>query len=268
MPSNQKKPTNESSQRVDLVVDANASPCPLTYGSLFAGIGGFDLGFDRAGLSCAWQVEKDPYAQKVLAKHWPNVRRWDDVCTFPPEPASDWSCDVICGGFPCQPISVAGRGRQEKDSRWLWPEMLRAIRVLRPRFAVIENVPALLVRGFHGILCDLAAIGLDAEWSTISSCALGAPHMRRRLFVVAYASGSVGDAGLWIREPGETRTLQRCDARTAQVLRMESAHRDRGAFNGLAARVGPAWRCVGNAVDPDISEYIGKQLLNAMEGSR
>lgn len=81
----------------------------LTFGSLFAGIGGFDLGFERAGMECRWQVEIDPYCQKVLAKHWPDVGRWDDVRTFPPTPAEDWEVDVICGGFPCQDISNAGK---------------------------------------------------------------------------------------------------------------------------------------------------------------
>ena len=81
----------------------------VTFGSLFAGIGGLDLGLERAGMQCVWQVENDSYAQRVLAKHWPHVRRWDDVRTFPPEPSADWSCDLIAGGFPCQDISNAGR---------------------------------------------------------------------------------------------------------------------------------------------------------------
>ena len=82
----------------------------LTFGSLFAGIGGFDLGLERAGMACAWQVEREPYAARVLEKHWPNVRRHDDVCTFPPE-EGNWAVDLICGGFPCQDISVAGKGQ-------------------------------------------------------------------------------------------------------------------------------------------------------------
>src|SRR5262245_38127917 len=113
----------------------------LTFGSLFAGIGGFDLGFERAGMKCVWQVEIDPYATKVLEKHWPHVRRHDDVQTFPP--AGDWRCDVICGGFPCQPVSLAGKRRGQDDERWLWPHFSRIIRELRPRFAVVENVPGL-----------------------------------------------------------------------------------------------------------------------------
>src|SRR5687767_562507 len=111
----------------------------MTFGSLFAGIGGFDLGFERAGMRCEWQVEIDPYCRRVLAKHWPDVRRWDDVRTFPPD--GDWGVDVICGGFPCQDISAAGKQAGiEGERSGLWGEYERIIRVLRPRIVVVENV--------------------------------------------------------------------------------------------------------------------------------
>jgi DNA (cytosine-5)-methyltransferase 1 len=121
----------------------------MTFGSLFAGIGGFDLGFERAGLFCKWQVEVNEFCQRVLAKHWPDTRRHDDVRTFPPNESRAWKVDVICGGFPCQDISVAGRGAgiAEGTRSGLWSEYARIIRVLRPRFVVVENVPALLIRG-------------------------------------------------------------------------------------------------------------------------
>ena len=116
----------------------------MKFGSLFCGIGGFDLGLERAGMQCAWQVEIDPYAQKVLAKHWPDVRRHADVCTFPPE-EGDWEVDVICGGFPCQDISYAGKGAGLAGARsGLWYEFARIIGQLRPRYVVVENVAALL----------------------------------------------------------------------------------------------------------------------------
>ena len=119
-----------------------------TFGSLFAGIGGFDLGFERAGFECKWQVEIDPYCQRVLAKHWPNVRRHDDVRTFPPSNPDEWGIDVICGGFPCQDISFAGHGAGLAGERsGLWSELLRVTGVLRPSFVVVENVAALLSRG-------------------------------------------------------------------------------------------------------------------------
>src|SRR5262245_12787580 len=169
----------------------------LTFGSLFAGIGGFDLGFERAGLKCQWQVEIDTFCQRVLAKHWPNVRRYPDVRDFPPqlypsfnEAARDdlFGVDVICGGFPCQDISEAnhcGRGLAGERSG-LWSEFARIIRLLRPRYAVIENVAAITFRGLGTVLGDIAEIGFDAEWSVISACSMGAPHMRDRVFIVAY----------------------------------------------------------------------------------
>ena len=160
----------------------------LTFGSLFAGIGGFDLGLERAGMTCAWQVEREPYAVRVLEKHWPNVRRHDDVCTFPPA-EGDWSVDLICGGFPCQDISVAGKGLGLAGARsGLWHQMHRIIGEIRPRFVLVENVAALLGRGMGTVLGDLSAIGYDAEWHVIPASAVGAPHRRERVWIVAYAT--------------------------------------------------------------------------------
>lgn len=163
----------------------------LTFGSLFAGIGGFDLGFERAGMQCKWQVEIDPYCQRVLAKHWPDVRRWDDVRTFLADIGwrlEEWIVDVICGGFPCQDISTANANGAgiDGDRSGLWSEYFRVIRTLRPRFAVVENVANLLKRGLGRVLGDLASIGYDAEWACIPACSFGAPHIRERVFVLAY----------------------------------------------------------------------------------
>ena len=159
----------------------------LTHGSLFSGIGGFDLGFERAGIQTLWQVENDPYAVKVLERHWPNVKRYGDI------KAIEWEAvevpDIVSGGFPCQPVSVAGKRRGADDERWLWPEFARCLRVLRPRYAVLENVPGLLALGFGDVLGDLAALGYDAEWDCIPAAAFGAPHLRYRVWVVAYAEG-------------------------------------------------------------------------------
>ena len=191
----------------------------FTFGSLFAGIGGLDLGLERAGMTCKFQVEIDPYCRAVLEKHWPNVPRWDDATTFPPDAAGArcgsgqpesgrsirdetrrskpkrrdrrWDVDLICGGFPCQPVSQAGRRLGIADARWLWPEFARILGVLRPRYALVENVPGLLAAN-HGdamsaILGDLAALGYDAEWTSVPAAAVGAPHLRWRVFIVAYA---------------------------------------------------------------------------------
>ncbi len=162
---------------------------PLTFGSLFAGIGGFDLGLERAGMVCKWQVELDDYASRVLAKHWPNVPRHDDVRTFPTA-ERDWSVDLVCGGFPCQDISIAGKGAGLAGERsGLWYEFARILGDIRPRWAIIENVPALTSRGLDAVLCDLASLGFDAEWHVIPASAVGAPHRRERIWIVAHASG-------------------------------------------------------------------------------
>ena len=166
---------------------ASAGSKPLTFGSLFAGIGGFDLGLERAGMVCKWQVEIDDYATRVLEKHWPAVRRWNDVRTFPPEGV--WNVDVICGGFPCQDISVAGKGAGLAGARsGLWYEFARIVGELRPRYVIVENVAALLTRGMDAVLGTLSTLGYDAEWHVIPASAVGAPHRRERVWIVAYAN--------------------------------------------------------------------------------
>jgi DNA (cytosine-5)-methyltransferase 1 len=158
----------------------------LTIGSLFSGIGGLELGLERAGLGpVLWQVECDPFCRSVLAKHWPNATRYDDVRTAQPPPA-----DVLCGGFPCQDISDAGKRAGIGGERsGLWEHFARLIGVLRPRYVVVENVSALLSRGMGRVLGDLAALGYDAEWSSLRASDVGAPHRRERIFIVAHAAG-------------------------------------------------------------------------------
>jgi DNA (cytosine-5)-methyltransferase 1 len=164
----------------------------LTFGELFAGIGGFSLGLERAGMKCKWQVEIDPYATAVLKKHWPEVPKHDDVRTFPPQ--GDYAVDLICGGFPCQDISVAGKGAGLAGARsGLWYEFARIIGVVRPRYVVVENVAALLNRGMGTVLGDLSSLGYDAEWHVIPASAVGAPHRRDRVWIVANARREHGD---------------------------------------------------------------------------
>jgi DNA (cytosine-5)-methyltransferase 1 len=162
----------------------------LTVGSLFSGIGGLDLGLERAGMQVIWQSEIDKYATRVLAKHWPTIPNLGDVTTI------DWSTveppDLICGGYPCQPFSYAGNRAGETDPRHLWPRMRDAIRHLRPRWVLLENVPGHLSLGFGRVLGDLADCGYDTEWDCIPAAAVGAPHLRYRIFVVAHATGVGG----------------------------------------------------------------------------
>jgi DNA (cytosine-5)-methyltransferase 1 len=157
---------------------------------LFSGIGGFSLGLERTGgFETVAFCEIEPYPRAVLAKHWPHVPCYDDVRTLTADALSrdGIAVDVICGGFPCQDISFAGRGAGLAGERsGLWSEYARLIRELRPRFVIVENVAALLGRGLDAVLGDLAALGYDAEWHCITAAAVGAPHRRDRLWIVAY----------------------------------------------------------------------------------
>ena len=158
----------------------------LTVGSLFSGIGGIDLGLERAGMTVKWHSEIDPYACRVLKKYWPDVPNLGNIKEI------DWAnvepVDVIAGGYPCQPFSTAGKRQGDKDERHLWPYFLRAISELRPRFALLENVRGHLSMGFDRVLGDLAEIGYDAEWQIVSAASVGAPHRRDRIICVAYPS--------------------------------------------------------------------------------
>ncbi len=164
-----------------------------TVGSLFAGIGGLELGLEATGkFKTVWQVERDPYATKVLKKHWPDVPRHDDVCTFPPA-TGKWDCDLICGGFPCQDISFAGKGAGLAGERsGLFYEGIRIIDRLRPRWVLLENVTALLIRGLDDVLRELAQIGYNAEWHCVPAAAIGARHRRDRIFIMANTDDSRG----------------------------------------------------------------------------
>ena len=155
-----------------------------TFGSLFAGIGGIDLGLERAGFECRWQVEIDPFCRQVLAKHWPSVHRHDDVRTA--GAACLEKVDVICGGFPCQDISHAGKREGIGGARsGLWKEYARIVGEIQPKAILIENVAALRGRGLNVVLTDLAALGYSAEWDCIPAAAVGAPHRRDRIFIIA-----------------------------------------------------------------------------------
>jgi DNA (cytosine-5)-methyltransferase 1 len=164
---------------------------------LFAGIGGFSIGLERAGFETVAFCEIDSYAQKVLKKNWPGVPIYDDVRTITAERlASDGiGVDVITGGFPCQDISVSGNqaGIQDGTRSGLWSECARLLGDIRPKYAIFENVTNLLngERGawFKRVLWDISQIGYDAEWHCIPASELGAHHHRDRIWIIAYPSG-------------------------------------------------------------------------------
>jgi DNA (cytosine-5)-methyltransferase 1 len=228
---------------------------PMTFGSLFAGIGGFDLGFERAGMVCKWQVEIDPYCQKVLAKHWPNVRKHDDVRTWP-KPDTEW-VDVICGGFPCQPTSQAGKKQGDKDPRWLWPEFRRIVEQCTPKIVAIENVSRLRRAGLAGILRDLAALGFDARWESLPASAFGAPFEGDRVFICAAHRERCEDTGwldVWPQpEPGAWWLSEPAVGRVADGVS--------GTVGGGGGNVEVV--ALANAVVPQVAEWIGRRIVEA-----
>ena len=184
---------------------------------LFSGIGGFSLGLERTGgFTTVAFCEIDPYCRKVLTKHWPKVPIYDDVRTLTADifRRDRIAVDVICGGFPCQDLSFAGKRAGLEGARsGLWSEYRRLIRELRPQFVIVENVPGLLSLGMGTVLGDLAALRYDAVWDCIPACAVGAPHRRDRVWIIAHAN-SVRVREQQIGEFGRSKAAQPVADRT------------------------------------------------------
>jgi len=263
----------------------------LTVGSLFAGIGGFDKGLEETGgFITKWQVEIDPYCNRVLAKHWPAVPRYGDIT------AVDWATvepvDVLCGGFPCQDLSFAGKRAGIDGARsGLWGEYVRAIRALRPHYVIVENVPGLLTNEYMGrVLGDLAESGYDAEWDCIPASAVGAPHRRDRVWIVCVQTEGwrcpadesfTGSRG----EIGDNATISYPLTVGQQKQREPLAHDTRGELGRLRTEHSARWpsepaiqrvvdgfpgrvdrlRGLGNAIVPQIAEALGRMILRAEE---
>ena len=240
----------------------------LTVGSLFSGIGGIDLGLERAGFDVRWQVEIDEYAVRVLDKHWPNTRRYGDVRDL--SGSSLEAVDVICGGFPCQPVSLAGKRQAQADPRWLWPHFARLVDEIRPRYVIVENVPGLYSLGGAEVVTDLATIGFDAEWHSISAATFGAPisgYGRSRFILLAFANSNrldrprisrkvkqpmvaefAWDGGIASEYAGTTSDHWAIEPNVGRVA------------NGVPARM-DRLRGLGNGVIPQLFEWVG-DLIN------
>lgn len=225
---------------------------PLRVLDLFSGIGGFSLGLERTGgFQAVAFCELEPFASRVLAQTWPGVPNLGDVrhASFP-------DADVITAGFPCQDISRAGdRAGLAGQHSGLWREVVRAIRLVRPVYVILENVAALLGRGLDTVLADLAEVGHDAEWDCLPAAAIGARHIRDRAWLVAYPARErdrvsqvtlcagwhqLEHSAQWSAEPGVCRVADGLPDQT---------HR-------LAA--------LGNAVVPQIPELIGRAILASL----
>lgn len=231
----------------------------MTFGSLFSGIGGMDLGLERAGMECRWQVEIDEFCRKVLTKHWPKVPKYGDITKLTGTELE--RVDLIAGGFPCQDLSLAGKHAGIDGERSsLWWEFERIIGLLQPRFVIVENVSELLNRGMGDVLGALAERGYDAEWSVIRSCELQAPHMRPRLFIVAYSPQERRGRRRLVWTPEASLEISRCDTQSVRPWAIEPRI-PRVAY-GVSNRVDRV-RSIGNAVVPQVAEWIGRRIMDA-----
>lgn len=182
----------------------------MTHGSLFSGIGGFDLAAQRAGLKNLFQVEIDGFCQKVLQKNFPKVQKYGDIKEFDGTKYKG-RVDIISGGFPCQPFSIAGKRKGASDDRYLWDEMFRVIREIKPRWIVGENVANLWNMGLENMLSQVEGQGYEVETFIIPACAVNAPHRRDRIWITAYLKNSIGgrNGGWYNGNPkGSECTLQ------------------------------------------------------------
>ena len=252
----------------------------VKFGSLFSGFGGMDLGLERAGMECAWQVENDSYAVRVLEKHWPDVKRYEDIREV--DFGRVERVDLIAGGFPCQDLSYAGAGRGiSGPNSGLWTHFKDAICIVRPRYVLVENVSALLGRGMGAVLGDLAALGYDARWESMRASAFGAAHYRERLFIVAYPrgerfvwgaqqvrgengyEGGQGQGARWHHPHGcldRTRSERQICRQTEYGEGFWACEPDVGRMvHGIPSRV-ERLRGLGNSVVPQIAEYIGRVI--------
>jgi DNA (cytosine-5)-methyltransferase 1 len=229
---------------------------------LFAGIGGLSLGLQRAGMRVVGQVEIDPFCRHILSRHWPEVPRHDDVTTFLPWWAGSPRphVDVVAGGFPCQPVSDAGRRLAAADPRWAWPAMAGVIAGLRPVWVVAENVPGLRTRGLGTVLADLARLGYRARAGLVSACEMGAPHPRRRLFVLAHPEGQGRcpwrpDRSGVAASPDQVTDRGGPGRRGGWPAEPDVGRVAYGVPHGLDRR-----RALGNAVVPAVAEHIGRLI--------
>lgn len=231
---------------------------------LFSGIGGFSLGLERAGMRTVAFCEINEHCRSVLGRHWPSVPVYRDVkeLTAGQLRADGIVPNVIAGGFPCQDISYAGAGAGIEGSRsGLWGEYARLVGEIRPRYIIVENVAALLGRGLERVLGDLAALRYDAEWHCIPAAAVGAPHLRDRVWIIAHSAAERPVSGVeGVRAPELSRRLGRIFGRgwpawldQSEICRVDDRPPDWMDRN----------ESLGNTVTPQIPEIIGRAIMQA-----
>lgn len=229
--------------------------------SLFSGIGGFDLGLERAGIETVLQVEIDPFCRQVLARHWPDVRRIADVRDVTGEDCS--GVQVLFGGPPCQPAALQGKRLGDQDDRWLWPEALRIAEEHDFDYCLFENPIGIVTIGLREVVSTLRDIGyVVPRPRVIRACGVGASHVRQRVFILAYADrlGLEGGIDFWPRIGTEAFSppSPRWDVSPPYVCR--------GA-DGIPQRM-ERLKALGNAVVPQVAELVGRRLVEFDRGLR
>tara|TARA_R100000808_G_scaffold1216_2_gene5737 strand:- start:1614 stop:2459 length:846 start_codon:yes stop_codon:yes gene_type:complete len=277
--------------------------------SLFSGIGGLDLGLERAGMTVVGQSEVDAYASRVLAKHWPTVPNLGDITKITEDDLERIGpIDLVCGGFPCQDLSVAGKQGGIKASRsGLFFDLMRVVRLVRPRLVLLENVPALLARAdwMGAVLGALAESGFDAEWDCIPAQAVGAHHRRDRVFIVAHTAGKgrkrpsgAGLQGDILRPSGGREDVAYTQDRLGLRVADDGLGRANSERQGLQGPSGGGgrhgWRRpsgdwppespvgrvadgvparvdrlrgLGNAVVPQVAEHVGRIIMEVFDAA-
>ena len=229
----------------------------MTHGSLFSGIGGFELGAQWCDVEALWSCEIQKFQRSILQQTFPDTKIYEDIR----ELSKPQYVDIISGGFPCQDISVAGKGIGITGSRsGLWGEMYRVIRQVKPRYVLIENSPMLLIRGFERVLCDLSKIGYNAEWQCLSNADFGFDHSRERVYVIAYSNKVKRQAGR-IQKRGEIKTIFIPPSKqysrfpfSKRIYEMPDCEHIgvNDGIQGWTHRVG----AIGNAVNPCLAKYL------------
>ena len=235
----------------------------MTHGSLFSGIGGFELGAQWCGIDTLWNCEIEKYQGEILKKKFPHAKRYTDI----KETTGIEYVDIISGGFPCQDISISGEGVGITGSRsGLWNEMYRIIREVRPKFIIAENSPMLLSRGFEQVLCDLSEAGYNAEWKCIQNSDFGFDHKRERIYIIAY-SKQIGLQSRQLQRGNKIKTIFSETSKESsrhplseRIYKMSDCEHIgiNDGLRGWTHRVG----ALGNAVNPVVAKYLFECILN------
>lgn len=236
---------------------------------LFSGIGGFSLGLERAGFETVAFCEYDEKCRQVLKKHWPEVPQYTDVRTLTKEQLdNDGIRDIglICGGFPCQPVSIAGKRMGSEDARWLWPEMLRLVGEIRPKIVFGENVVGVVDVELDGVISDLEAIGYASEVFDLPACSVGLQTLERHIWILAEAiSEGCERHNTEAHSTIEQREFQRSDTGVGERWDLPQA-RVCGNGERIPGRL-DRLRQLGNAVPPEFPEIIGRAILASQHRS-